>query len=116
MSGNSASNVSADSHVSAGHRFDADHPALPGHFPGHPVVPAVLTLETVIAAAHRQWPALAIGGVRKAKFLHPLAPAEEFAVHFGAPRADSLRFRCVRGGQVFVEGNLSLDVAVSPAA
>ena len=30
--------------------INSDHPALPGHFPGHPVVPGVIVLEEVIQA------------------------------------------------------------------
>lgn len=28
----------------------ATHPALPGHFPGHPIIPGVLLLDEVMAA------------------------------------------------------------------
>ena len=35
-------------------RIDAAHPALPGHFPGQPLVPGVMMLEQV-ARALRAW-------------------------------------------------------------
>ena len=30
--------------------IESDHPALPGHFPGRPVVPGVVVLDRVLAA------------------------------------------------------------------
>src|SRR3546814_1133754 len=51
-----------------------DHPALPGHFPGRPIVPGVVILDRVldaIEAAHGPLGALRLPQV---KFLRPLLP------------------------------------------
>ena len=32
------------------------HPALSGHFPGHPIVPGVLVLDEVIETLSMNWP------------------------------------------------------------
>lgn len=57
-------------------RIDAAHPALPGHFPGRPVVPGVVLLDRICAAVQR------LDGGRLArigvvKFLAPLLPGED---------------------------------------
>ena len=53
--------------------FPSDHPALPGHFPGNPIVPGALLLAaatTLIGrAAGRR-----VTGLRNAKFLASLKP------------------------------------------
>jgi len=53
----------------------ADHPALPGHFPGTPVVPGVLLLDQVLNAA-AQWLGEAVQPLRlrQAKFPAPWLP------------------------------------------
>jgi 3-hydroxyacyl-[acyl-carrier-protein] dehydratase len=55
--------------------IDADHPALPGHFPGHPLVPGVILLEQV-AIALRAWRGQHLARVLEAKFVAPLLPTE----------------------------------------
>src|SRR3546814_6702994 len=53
-----------------------DHPALPGHFPGRPIVPGVVILDRVldaIEAAHGPLGALRLPQV---KFLRPLLPGQ----------------------------------------
>lgn len=51
----------------------ADHPCLAGHFPGYPVVPAVLLLEQV-ANVLRVWRGERLARVIEAKFVAPLLP------------------------------------------
>jgi len=80
----------------------ADHPALPGHFPGHPVVPGVVLLD--LAALHlAALLGVPAGRLRlsSAKFLHPVAPGEivQLAHQPGAP--EMLRFTlCVDDREV----------------
>lgn len=53
-----------------------EHPCLPGHFPGHPLVPGVLLLEHV-AGALRDWKNQRLTRVLEVKFLAPLYPSEQ---------------------------------------
>ncbi|OOG40182.1 hydroxymyristoyl-ACP dehydratase [Rhodanobacter sp. C05] len=71
-------------------RIDAGHPALPGHFPGHPLVPGVILLEQV-ALALRAWRGQRLARVTEAKFVAPLLPDEAAMLHL--TETDSLRFR-----------------------
>ncbi len=67
------------------HRFriDADHPALPGHFPGRPVVPGVVLLDRV-AAAIEHWRGARIVALAQVKFLAPLLPGDEAELRLAA--------------------------------
>jgi 3-hydroxymyristoyl/3-hydroxydecanoyl-(acyl carrier protein) dehydratase len=56
-------------------RIAANHPALPGHFPGQPLVPGVILLEQV-ALALRAWRNQRLGRVLEAKFVAPLLPEQ----------------------------------------
>lgn len=63
--------------VEADFSIAADHPSLPGHFPGQPVVPGVLVLDRVLAAAEALLgetpPTLHMPQV---KFVRPLLPEQ----------------------------------------
>lgn len=54
----------------------ADHPALPGHFPGEPIVPGVVLLDHV-ASALAQLDGRALARIQAVKFLAPLRPDEQ---------------------------------------
>ena len=79
----------------------ADHPALPGHFPGRPIVPGVLLLDAVMQAA-----GLGQGLLRRAKFLAPVAPGDqvEIALASGPGR---LGFACRCRGTIVLTGEFA---------
>ena len=83
-----------------------DHPSLPGHFPGHPVVPGVVVLDHVldaIEAAHGPLGALRLPQV---KFVQPLLPGEraEIALEGERPR---WKFRVLRGDVLLASGEVA---------
>lgn len=55
-------------------RIPADHPSLPGHFPGQPIVPGVVLLDHALAHLTRQQPGLRTTRLSQVKFLHPVTP------------------------------------------
>jgi len=81
-----------------------DHPAIPGHFPGNPVVPGVLILDETIAATAR-WLGrdVSLRRLQQAKFLAPLRPGEEAVIDL-ARIGDSLQFSVRRGPVVIAKG------------
>lgn len=58
-------------------RLDASHPVFSGHFPGHPVLPGVCTLQIVrecLARGTRR--RFRYAAIRECKFLSMVVPAE----------------------------------------
>ncbi len=55
----------------------SDHPSLPGHFPGNPVVPGVLVLDRVLDAVQAA-SGMPVGALRlpQVKFMQPLLPTQ----------------------------------------
>jgi len=85
-------------------RVAAAHPALPGHFPGHPVVPGVVLLDHVAAALER-WRGQSIAGLAQVKFLRPLLPDQDAQLVL-TDDGKALRFSIVRAGVPIVSGSI----------
>lgn len=85
-------------------RVAADHPCLPGHFPGRPLVPAVVMLDAV-AAALREWRGLRITRVAAAKFVAPLLPGQDAMLRL-ALDGGSCVFRIERDQETVAQGRV----------
>ena len=84
----------------------ASHPALPGHFPGDPIVPGVVLLEHVVATVERTF-AANVAGLPQVKFLHPLR-AEEIAELRIERSGAGAKFSIARGQELIASGTLEL--------
>lgn len=83
------------------------HPSLPGHFPGSPVVPGVIVLDR-IAACLQEAGAGRLRRLLAVKFLAPLLPGQraEIRIVIDGLRA---RFRVVRDNTTIVSGDVELE-------
>jgi 3-hydroxymyristoyl/3-hydroxydecanoyl-(acyl carrier protein) dehydratase len=93
-------------------RIAANHPALPGHFPGHPVVPGVVLLDAVLSALPAQLAKpFRVSGFPAVKFSAPLAPEQTFEVRFVPKDAGRMAFSIESGGATLVSGSVVFETA-----
>jgi 3-hydroxyacyl-[acyl-carrier-protein] dehydratase len=91
--------------------INADHPSLPGHFPGLPLVPGVVILDEVLAALAQWRKGCELTGIRTVKFLLPLKPEQPFTICVSTndDGGSEIDFRCRIGDRVIVEGRLEVS-------
>lgn len=84
-------------------RIDHDHPGLPGHFPGRPLVPGVVVLDRVFDAIESTHGPLGALTLPQVKFMQSLLPGETATVELdgASPR---WRFRVLRGATLIASG------------
>lgn len=96
--------------------ISTQHPSIPGHFPGQPVVPGVVILEQVRLQLASLYPDLCVSGVKKLKFLRLLQPDCAFYVQFSEPKHNGIRFSCLtHDDEVLAQGHLDLSPIDSPS-
>ncbi len=84
----------------------ADHPSLPGHFPGRPIVPGVVLLDEVVAAISAwQGQRFMPGVFPTVKFMSPLLPQENFTLHLRRAGSE-IHFECVAAGRLLAKGSV----------
>jgi 3-hydroxyacyl-[acyl-carrier-protein] dehydratase len=95
-------------------RIGSDHPSLPGHFPGTPIVPGVVILDEVLAALRAWRNDSRLTEIRAVKFMAPLRPEQTFTISLSASHSAEgpVDFSCRVEDRVIAEGRLE----VCPAA
>ena len=94
-------------------RIDTAHPCLAGHFPGNPIVPAVVILDEVAAVLERQNPGEQVSAIPVAKFSRPLRPGETFVIRLGALPDGKVWFDCSSRQGLIAAGQMELRPCTS---
>jgi len=90
-----------------------DHPAFAGHFPGTPILPGVVLLDTVLhAIAAATGLALDVCEISSVKFLGPAGPGEELLIRHVLSASGTIRFDVVAGTRKIASGSIVPGSAV----
>ncbi len=88
-------------------RIAADHPALPGHFPGNPIVPGVVILDHVQQAIEREHGAVTAPiKLAQVKFVQPLLPEQDAEIAI-EPASRGWKFRVLRADALIASGDIA---------
>lgn len=84
-----------------------DHPAFAGHFPGTPILPGVVLLDTALrAVAAATGIALELCEIGSVKFLSPALPGEELLIQHTRSPGGTIRFDIVAGARKIASGSI----------
>jgi len=92
-----------------------EHPSLPGHFPGHPIVPGVVLLDLVFGAIRTELGgATTLIAIVSAKFLRAVAPDTRVDVHIKFVADETgrwkARFSASHANEPALEGSFLISI------
>jgi 3-hydroxymyristoyl/3-hydroxydecanoyl-(acyl carrier protein) dehydratase len=92
------------------HAFASDHPTAAGHFPGNPIIPGALLLDTVVDAIRGE--SAAPYAIRVVKFLRPVRPGDRVRIAWREERGET-HFECslIATGEIAATGTLRTATA-----
>lgn len=85
------------------------HPSLAGHFPGNPVVPGVVILESVQNAIENWQGKVRLQSMPAVKFLNPLFPGHEYTINLEMTEnnINTINFTCTEQNNIIAQGSVS---------
>ena len=93
--------------------ISSGHPTLPGHFPGHPIVPGVVLLELIETLLARN--GYEVNACPQVKFLAQVAPGEPLDIKVDLADAPIARFAIDAAGRNAVIGRFLCSMSTEPA-
>lgn len=94
-------------HKAATWTVPVDHPAFDGHFPGRPIAPGVVLLDSALhAIAESTGIALEACTINNVKFLSPAQPGDEIVVTYAAAATGLIRFEIMSGVRKIASGSV----------
>ena len=83
-----------------------DHPAFAGHFPGTPILPGVVLLDTALQAiAKTSGIALDRCEISSVKFLSPVGPGDALVIQYEISASGTIRFDLMAGERKIASGS-----------
>lgn len=89
--------------------ISADHPSLPGHFPGRPVVPGAVILAEIEHTAAASLGGARIAGFPAVKFMSPMLPDQQCDLTLTDKGAGNATFELTHDGRRVASGQLRYE-------
>ncbi len=84
-----------------------DHPAFAGHFPGTPILPGVVLLDTTLQAiSEASSIALDRCEISSVKFLSPANPGDALMIQHEISASGTIRFEIMAGARKIATGSI----------